>query len=581
MKSMRMEDRLQKLERTLADILERVQRLEDRLDIHTERETVAADAASHSGVDEASGSKPLLPSGAMFARLLQLVGRTCLVLGVAFLIRALSDGRVLSVNVGIALALAVATTSIVFSDRAAKSGRRLSAAFHGLTAVLIAYPLVVETTTRLGAMSASTAAVVLVGTTTLQLFVAWRHNLAKMAWLGVAASLLAIFALMQSTGITAALTLVLVLLTAATWWLAENRSWNAPRWPAALLLDAVLLRSILSSAQDNHAVRDRLLIGFAFAVLILLPTLIGVAYRTLARRKPLTAFHALQTVAALSLGLVAAVYASRAYHWSTAATGGLALVLAMGALLVSLSPATREKLTRSDYLFYLASSAGLLFAGGVLATTGELRGLLWATLAVAAAAMGHRTHRVSLSAYSALLLWAGAITSGVLRTAADGLLAGPRHWSAPDAAGLVVLGIALASYWLTATRQDEQYKGTAVARIPATAMLVLCAISFGALLVHAERTALGSRGDDPALIATARTVALAVIATVLALSERRMQWAELSWVAYLILGLGGLKLVTEDLPQGRAFTLLVAFATYGIALIAVQRLVRPFQGSPP
>src|SRR5262249_19628376 len=169
--------------------------------------------------------------------------------------------------------------------------------------------------------------------------------------------------------------LVLVLLTAATWWLAENRSWNAPRWPAALLLDAVLLRSMLSSAQENHAARDRLLIGFVFAVLVLLLTLIGVAYRTLARRKPLTAFHVLQTVAALSLGLVAAVYTSRAYHWSTATTGGLALVLALGALLVALSPATREKLTRSDYLFYLASSAGLLFAGGVLATTGELRGL--------------------------------------------------------------------------------------------------------------------------------------------------------------------------------------------------------------
>jgi len=74
-------------------------------------------------------------------------------------------------------------------------------------------------------------------------------------------------------------------------------------------------------------------------------------------------------------------------------------------------------------------------------------------------------------------------------------------------------------------------------------------------------------------------VALAVIATLLALSERRVRWAELSWVAYLMLGLGGLKLITEDLPHGRAFTLLFAFATYGIALIAVQRLVRPFQGS--
>jgi len=184
-----------------------------------------------------------------------------------------------------------------------------------------------------------------------------------------------------------------------------------------------------------------------------------------------------------------------------------------------------------------------------------------------------------LSAYSALLLWAGAASSGLLSTTADGLLAGPRRWSAPGAAGLVVLGIALASYWLTASTQTKQYRGTPVARIPASAMLMLCAISFAAFLVHAERAALGSRGDDPALIATARTVALAVIATLLALSARRLKWPELSWLAYLMLGLGGLKLITEDLSHGRAFTLLVAFATYGIALIAIQKLVRPFQGS--
>src|ERR1700682_3951804 len=97
------EQRLRQLETTVAAILDRLQRLESRLDLQKESPVAIAAAPT---IQDSKAPKQLLPSGAMVARLLQLVGRSCLVLGGAFLIRALSDGRVLSLGVGIALALA-------------------------------------------------------------------------------------------------------------------------------------------------------------------------------------------------------------------------------------------------------------------------------------------------------------------------------------------------------------------------------------------------------------------------------------------------------------------------------------------
>ncbi len=569
------EQRLRQLETTVAAILDRLQRLESRLDLQKEKPAPIAAAPVIQGSD---APNRLLPGGAMVARLLQLVGRTCLVLGGAFLIRALSDGRVLSVGVGIALALALATASLGFSYRAAKLERRLSAVFHGITAALIAYPLALETAIRLGAMSPATAAAAVAGITALLLFVAWKHRLAALAWVGAASCLATTVALMQATDATGELTLVLLLLTAATLWLAESRSWNGLRWPAALLLDGVVLRTVLSAAHHDGAARDRLLSGFFFSIVIVMLTLIALAYRTLVRGRPVTAFHAVQTSAAISIGVVGVIYASAAYPTGTAVAGGVALALSAATLFLALSVVPKRGLARIDYLFYVAMSAGLLFAGGMLATASAARGLLWAILGVSAAALGRQ--RISLSAYGALFICAGSISSGLVGAVSDGFIGGAERWNAPGVGGLLVLGLALATYLVTAATSSQSIKRAWVARLPAGAILLLCAIALAALLVHAERAMLGSRGTDHAFVATGRTVALVAVATLLALAHRRVQLAELVWVAYLLLGIEGIKLIGEDLPNGRALTLLVAFATYGVALLAIQKLVRPVREAP-
>ncbi len=70
-----------------------------------------------------------------------LAGRTSLVLGGGYLLRALTASRVLPLPVGIGLGLAYAVFWIVMADRAGAARRPASAVFHAAAAAAVACPL--------------------------------------------------------------------------------------------------------------------------------------------------------------------------------------------------------------------------------------------------------------------------------------------------------------------------------------------------------------------------------------------------------------------------------------------------------
>jgi hypothetical protein len=76
----------------------------------------------------------------------------------------------------------------------------------------------------------------------------------------------------------------------------------------------------------------------------------------------------------------------------------------------------------------------------------------------------------------------------------------------------------------------------------------------------------------PAVLPTLRTAALALLAVGLGAAARRWPLPELAWLVYPVLALGGLKLLTEDLREGRPATLFLSLVLYGGALIAAPRL---------
>jgi hypothetical protein len=554
-----METRLQALEEKVTRLSERVDQLEQKL--------VALPIHSFSPAWPAG--EPHLQevpfAGVEMTRWLTFLGRSCVVLGGAFLIRALTDSRTLPSGVGVVLGMIFAVAWVFFSHRAGASGATLSAGFHGVTAALIAYPLVLETTTRLGAMSSLVAALTLMGFTALLLMVSWRDRLGWLAWIGVLSCLLTTIILLRATPARAEFTGVLLVLAATTFWLGDRPRWGGLRWLPALVLDLVILRAVLTSTPPV------LVYSLALACL----SLALVFSRTAALARPVGAFEVLQTLAGLVIGLAGALRVSvESGHGSGAVAGGV-LAASLLALFFAAWVVPRRGNRDLDFLFYASVSLGLLSFGVALLTAGDLRGVLWSTLALLTALLGRRRHPGALWSFAALLALGAAFTTGLIRGVWQALAGrDPVPWLAMSPGSVMVLGLIVLTYLATVPplRPSLARLTTwASPRLPAAVLLLLGSAGLATLVLRASRPFT----PDLARLATARTLVAVAVALSLALMRRRVACPELKWIAYLALGLGGVALVIQGLPSGQPLLLLISFVLYGAGLILVPRLIPP------
>jgi len=550
-----LEARLETLDARMALLAERVGQLEQRLSGLSLPVVPPAWPLGKPALEH-----PAAP--AEMGRWVTFVGRSCLVLGGAFLIRVLTDGGILPGPLGVALGVLFAATWIFFSHRAAARGASLSAGFHSVVAALIAYPLVLEATTRLGVMSTVAAALTLVAFTAVLLVAAWRDRLLWLAWIGVLSCLLTTLALLVATGGRPELTAVLLILAAATFfWPGDDPGWRGLRWAPAVALDLVVLRAVLTSTPPV------LLFSLALAGLSL-----GLALSRTAAARPVRAFEALQTLVGLAVGLAGALRVTGEVGFGTGAVTGAVL----GAALLTVGFAgwvvPRRGNRDLDFLFHAALSLGLLSLGVALLTTGGLRGVLWSVLALLVVFLGRRRHPVSLWSLAALLALGAACNSGLLAGVWEAL--GGReaiHWRPVSAAAMAVLALLILDYLVTVPPLQPSVAppaGGPSPRVPAAVFLLLGSAGAATLVLGALHPVL----QDLARLAGARTAATVAVAASLALTRRRLARPELTWVASLMLVLGGLELLLVELPNGRASTLLVSFVLYGAGLILVPRL---------
>src|SRR5207344_3452383 len=193
-----------------------------------------------------------LPQQGDVLNALTQVGRSCLVLGGAFLIRAMTDSGTLPRSIGAALGLAYALLWIAMADRAAKRGRESSGAFLGVTAVIIAYPLVVETSTRMAIFSPAGAALILAVLTAACVAVGYRRGLGVLAWAALAAAAASAFVLCVVTRAVEPFAAAFLAVGLGTAWLAyAPRPWTGLRWPAAIAADLLVLWAALRLAPSG------------------------------------------------------------------------------------------------------------------------------------------------------------------------------------------------------------------------------------------------------------------------------------------------------------------------------------------
>jgi len=568
-----MDDRLTNIETKLRHVADALATLEARV------------RALESGLPPAAASRaaaqiepvppgPEAPAGAEAADLtglLALVGRTFVVLGGAFLLRALTDSGTLPRGGGIALGLLYAVAWLWAADRTAGRGRRVSALFHGLASVIIGLPLVWEATTRFGFLGPVASAGVLGMLTALALVVAWRRRLESVAAVATLGAIAAAVALLSATGAVASFAVFLTLLGIGTLWVSYECDWFWLRWPPALVADFVVL-GLAGRALSHQQIESP---GTAIAVqLLLLALYLGsFAVRTLVRHRVVIPFEVTQTVAALALGLGGSVALVRASHIGQGALGIASLVLGAGAYAVAFVFVRRWHGLGANFYFYATLAVVLILTGSALLLPTSALAVALAGLAALSTWLGHRLSAVALTLHGALYSAAAAVVSGLLALAASalfGTVAGAWPMPAP-AAWLALVATAVCLAVPRPASAGEEAAFVVAARVVFAALLAVGASAAGVAVLG---PIVAGTQPDPGVVATLRTGIIAGAAVVLALATRVERLQELGWLLFPVLTLGGVKLLVEDFRYSRPASLSIALALYGAALLTAPPLAR-------
>ncbi len=493
-----------------------------------------------------------------------LAGRLLLVLGGAYLLRALTGVEQVAVEVGATAGLAYGLIWLILADRAGRTGAKPAACWHGAATALIVFPLLWETSVRFGVLPFGAAAALLVACTLAAFWVASRRGLPALATQFSAASGISALALMLAHA-DAALpaTAALIMLGWVTLHLGRRRGLRSAMAISAGAADCAAI--VLAIVAVRGSVAGPLAITLS---VLLFVSYVGVSVtECLSGRRRLDRFDWVQSALVMVVGFGGAMFVARRTGSHEVVLGISAVVLAVALYVLAFTVLHRERrrcfqyLTATAITLVLAASASLL----------PRPVLPWAVLAIATAFTARHFGRVTMGTHAGIYALAATLASGVLPEALDGwtALTGGRPTS-PDgwlAAGtLLVVG----AVRVLSTREANVRTGDATR---ALVLLVFVAVGGGLLMRAATAFPPGDLADG-GWSAASRTVVLAVFTLACAALGRRTGYRTLGHLTPVLLGIGALKLLFEDVALGRPVSLALSFSAYGAALILAPRLLR-------
>jgi hypothetical protein len=573
-----MSDRLSRIEARLGDIDQALADVHRRLDALEALALYSAPALRSEPLTatiETSSPLPLRSAGGPdLTGLVSLVGRTFVVLGGAYLLRALTESGRLPGRAGVVLGFAYAVAWFGAADRAGVT-RPLSGLFHGLAAVVISLPLLWEASTHFKLLSPETSAALLLLIAGLALGVAWHRHLQSLAGVAVVGSIVATAGLMVATGYPLPFAAGLLALGACTLWLSDARTWPWLCWLPAVAADLVALvlvgRALVVPPPEPHGAVIALLLVFVAVYLG------WVAWHTLVRHQHVQAFELIQTPCAVGIGLVGAVIVARGGpRLASLALGALALLGAGAGYAAAFGILRRRPDGRANVVFFGLLAVGLLLIGSSASLSGPALVAWYGALAVVAAVLGLRASEPQFSLHAAVLGFAIAAASGTLVwAAAVWCNAGPRlPLTAPTVATVVVAAACLA---IPPRGSGAGFAGGPVpflASVSRFILAVLLLVGSGGIAVWWLAPLVGGEPVDAGVFASMTTIVLAASAVAVAAVFRITSWVEFRWLVYPLLVAGGLKLVIDDFRHSTPATLFAALAVYGVVLILAPRLLR-------
>ncbi len=540
------------LEHELASLAERVAAIEERLGIST-APAPAGDRPAPADVKAGGSTDP--------TELLPALGRALLGLAGAYLLRAVTESGALPGRVGVALGIAYAMGWLVWAARTAAE-RRIQAALHSLTAVLVLSPLLWEATLRFQAISNWTAGTLLLSFTMLGLAVSWRKNLLIVATIATLAGIGTACALLVASHDVLPYTFVLLAIAAAVEASACLDHWLSERWLAAAAADlAVLLATwLVTNARglpEGYAPIPHAWLMAAQAALLAI-YLASIIVRTLLRHCTFTGFETAQCAAAFLISVSGGLRLSPAMAVVAAGCGIACYVVSFAVL---------ERSGRSRN-FYTYSTFGILLAlaGSRILLTGDTAAAVWTAVALACVWAGGRFRSLTLEMHGGIYLVLALTFSGALRQAAS-FVFGSTNWPDAEPMALSLGALAALAAWMLAIRAESQFFRTATA-----AVLAWLAAGIAAGMAGAAYHGVFGADASHAYCATLRTSILAFAAMGLAWAGARWKVVEWTHLVYPAMALGAWRLVMVDLHQERKPALFLSLLVYGTALTLLPRL---------
>lgn len=553
-----MEERLVRLEARLAELESTVTELEARIAAVGERpalEIVQAEAAS------------LVPElgAAAIQRWLALIGRTLVVLGGAYLLRAVTGAGVVPAHVGVSVGLIYGAPWLYLASRAAARGGHLDALWHGLATALIGYPLVWEATIRFGAFTPAESALLLGILTAAAFLLAFRTRLHSLAWILTLGASLSALGLAMATGNWIVYTVLALAVGIGALWLGYTREWILLRWPAAAVANFMMFVATGRSLSDGSSTAV-----LAVQFLLLTGYLGSFAWRTLVIGRDVIPFELAQSAGALAVGFGGAIFLIQSTGSNLVPFGIATLALAVSGYIVAFAFVER-RLNIKNFVFYTLLALVFSIAGIALSFGASAGSVLFAAISIAAAAGARRYQRSTLYLHAAIYATAGVITAGLLGAATGALLQPPgAAWTPPPVVALIQLAALALVVLIPATVSCGS-----LAFAPRLALVVMLVwTSMGTAVALIVPAVYGNRAVDPGALASMRTAAMIAATLLVARAGGTVAGREAGWLAYPLLILTGAKLALADFLQGRPSTLFVSLALYGIALIVVPRLLR-------
>lgn len=498
-----------------------------------------------------------------------ILGRAVLGMAGAYLLRAAAESEVIPKLAVVLAALVYAWIWQFFSVRAGKNSRAAEV-IYGITAALILFPMLWESTLRFQVLPAWVTATILFGSVLSAAILEWRRESPAALWAAVIFSSATGLGLFIATRDPLPFVLALMLTFAMTEFTACTGRWLGLRIAAAVPLNLALCALLYLAAQpegflsEYRAVRaPALLLLFAAAVVI---SAGAAEFRVIRLRKEIAWQEILQMT--VSFALLFAAVAELAGSTATK-TFGVSCFLASGAYYFEAFVSKQTQEDSRNFRFY-ATCGGALFLIGSYFCLPDAARVPWLSVsAVLSTALIGNTKRVTLGFHGFLWLTAAEISSGLM-TYASQAFAGGLPAGAPATGWTLAASAAVCSILLS-LRTGEAWD---------IRVLRYCSVANTSFLVGAFSIAgivailPGGGLASVARLSFLRTFLICATTLVLALMGSRWKRRELVWVAYTAIGLGTVKLLLEDLRLGSKGSFALSLLAYGVLLAVIPRLVR-------